>query len=287
MRRLALLALVVLLPAAQAQIPDDPLPGPDLDDPVETVRRVLEPHVRLQGQEPPDPPAPDPLALADDRRLAGSLDRAGGHPVRTPRPEPPDTRRDTSVRPAVRATTQDGADPPAPTRSGPPVALVAGAGAVALALWVLRRRLPEDPTRRRLVRLVRRDPGRNLTDLARELSVDRTTVRHHVDRLAEEGRVTCRRQGRCRRVYPDGADEDDLTALLDHPVRRWIVRRLLRRRRLDQRSLRDECDVAPSTLTYHVERLASAGLVERTSRGRRTVLALVDEARRRLLDRGL
>lgn len=289
MRRLALLVLVVLLPAAQAQLPDDPLPGDDVEGPLRTVEQILDPHVRFQGQDHPDPGTPDPLPPAADPRPTGRRDRAQARQVPTPLPEPPDTPRQTSIRPAVRATTQDDADPATPTqsRSGPPVTLVASAGAVALAIWLLRRRLPEDPTRRRLLRLVRRDPGRNLSDLARELGVDRTTVRHHVDRLVEEGRVTCRRQGRCRRVYPEGADGDELADLLDHPVRRWILRRLLRRRRLDQRRLRDECDVAPSTLTYHAKRLESAGLLERSSRGRRTVLALVDAWRRRLLDRGL
>lgn len=289
MRRLALLLLVVLLPAAEAQIPGDPLPGDDVEGPLQTVEQILDPYVQFKGPDPPDPGTPDPLPSAADPRPTGSRDRPRTHQVPTPVPEPPDTPRQTSVRPGVRVTTQDDVDPktPTPARSGPPVALAAGAGALALAIWLLRRRLPEDPTRRRLVRLVRRDPGRNLSDLARELGVDRTTVRHHVDRLVEEGSVTCRRQGRSRRVYPEGSDEDELADLLDHPVRRWIVRRLLRRRRLDQRRLRDECDVAPSTLTYHAKRLESAGLLERTSRGRRTVLALVDAWRRRLLDRGL
>lgn len=293
--RFILLLLVVCLPVAHGQIPGDlhpsapspkelPQPTGEVYDPLEILSN---PREALDPDEPVGDPLPTPPALPAPSKpdVAPARDQTGSHPERalllwSPPSEAP-SRPDVEV-------ANEGPDAPHPaTPAGPqaPVVALAGVGLVALVVWLLRRRLPEDRTRRRIVRLVRRDPGRHLTDLARELSLDRTTVRHHVDRLVEEGLVATRRTGRCRRVYPaeaDEADDGDLADLLDHPVRSWIVRRLLRRRRLDQRRLRTECEVAPSTLTYHAKRLEEAGLVERRSRGRRTVLALVDAWRDRL-----
>lgn len=285
MRRLLLLLAVLWLPVAQAQLPADPLPAPtpagvthEVDDLLESLHDHPDPREPVHGPLPAPPTLPArPDPVSDPRsRPAG--------PVGHPDPVSPASGWETDPRPGGEADTQrtEAPHPPAPAPPGAPVVALAGAGLAALVVWLLRRRLPEDPTRRRIVRLVRRDPGRHLSDLARELGLDRTTVRHHVDRLAEEDLVVTRRTGRCRRVHPAEDDDGELADLLDHPVRAWICRRLLRRRRLDQRRLRAECGVAPSTLTYHAKRLEAAGLVERRSRGRRTVLSLADACRDRL-----
>lgn len=292
MRRPALLLLVVVicLPVAHAQLPDEPLPDPEpggIDDLVPDLS--WDPPVRFASPGPVDDAVPTTPTLPDAGLPVAEPARDPARLDRRPAPLTRPIDRETDPRPGVRIAGQapDHPQAPTPTEPRPPVVALAGAGLAALLVWLIGRRLPEDRTRRRLVRLVRRDPGRHLSDLARELGLDRTTVRHHVEILAEEGRVCCRRRGRCRRVYPSGAEEDDLVDLLDHPVRRWIVRRLVQRRRLDQRRLREECDVAPSTLTYHAKKLEDAGLVERRSRGRRTVLALVEAWRERLRERGV
>lgn len=256
----------------------DPLPSGSLDD--------LLPGNGLPIQSPvpkPDPSLDWPTDGSDDE--TDTDEKASPPPLTRHRlVDNPDVdhRPSTGARPHA-ATMSSGGHVPTPEPAHGPTssATLRVAGLVAaggLAAWLLLRGLPEDPTRRHLLRLIRRRPGRNLTDLADELDVDRTTVRYHVDKLADDDRVTCRRVGRCRRVFPAGdAADAEHADLLDHPVRQAIVRRLKRGPPVRQRRLAERCDVAPSTLTYHLDRLADAGLIERDQDGRSAVLSLADD----------
>ncbi len=62
-----------------------------------------------------------------------------------------------------------------------------------------------DPSRLMIVRMVERNPGMNQGDIANATGLAQSTVSHHLTRLAEEGIVDKRRDGRSVRYYlPDG-----------------------------------------------------------------------------------
>lgn len=141
-------------------------------------------------------------------------------------------------------------------------------------------------TRERLLAHVREHPGRHGNALGRELGLATGQLQYHLRRLRERGAVVAdERHGRTH-YFPPGYDEQERERLA--LARRETARAVLvalRSGETPAADLAERLDIARSTLSYHVDRLTEAGLVdERRDDARRVHLSLADrEATRSLL----
>ncbi|QKY21527.1 helix-turn-helix domain-containing protein [Halolamina sp. CBA1230] len=117
--------------------------------------------------------------------------------------------------------------------------------------------------RDRLLEHVRDHPGRHASALGRELDLATGQLQYHLRRLRREDRVVADdRYGRTH-YFPPGYDERDREriALARRETARAILAALLSGE-TPAADLADRLGIARSTLSYHVDRLSEAGLVD-------------------------
>lgn len=222
-----------------------------------------------------DPVAGLPLASLDGP-LKAAPDRSQG--VRGVDPAP-STQRTIST--ADRAPPIDGLDPDMR------MVLVGLALVTGAALWLYRRlskrALTDNPNRRRILAILREEPGRTCSELADRLDLAYGTVRYHLRLLEEFDHVAARRFGRNVRYYVNGNGEDAtdrrVAAAMSVGTKRRILELLDEHGPTCSGELADAVGVARSTCSEHLKDLSEADLLERRCDGRRRLYDIDDDAR--------
>jgi len=127
--------------------------------------------------------------------------------------------------------------------------------------------------RRRAYELVATSPGLHLREIARRLDVDVRTAEYHLHQLEKHGLATGVDEGGFRRFFPRTADgrkaevvdarDKPLLGILRKPVPLYVSLVLLTRDAATHGDLARDAGVSPSTLSYHLERMERAGLLEK------------------------
>lgn len=149
-------------------------------------------------------------------------------------------------------------------------ALAAGALALLLAPWLLYHRLRgarvlDQDTRSRVFGLIQERPGVIAVELARELDLDRTTVRYHLRRLEREGLICT--EGTAH--FAAGALPRDARAACVAAARSSRVLDAVREQPgRAKNDLAEALGLARATVSWHLDRLAGAGLVRLAREGR-------------------
>jgi len=159
--------------------------------------------------------------------------------------------------------------------------LVEGLGArlrPILGLFGYQRYDDSDPLdhagRARLFEHVRREPGVHQSALAAAADMPLSTVRYHLRILEHEGLVrTASHRGK-RRCFPPDVEAEALAVALAEPAPAAVLWSLVRGGPATVRELAARLDRSESTVSYHLDRLETDGLVERERRGQ----AVVSEA---------
>lgn len=138
--------------------------------------------------------------------------------------------------------------------------------------------------RQRVYDVVRRYPGIHLREIERQTSVSAPLAQYHLKRLVEEGFVDVHDQGGYARHYPTDKGKSasvtpgdlPIVGLLREEVPLHLVLVLLDRGPMTHAELVGELDVAKSTVSYHLAKLAEAEVIERGGDGK---LRLADRER--------
>ena len=145
-----------------------------------------------------------------------------------------------------------------------------------------------EAARRQIVEHVRGDPGVHFNALVRGLDMAPGQVQYHLKRLLDERLVAEDCYGRTH-YYPPSFDawERRALALLRRETSADIVATLLESGETPATEIAERVGIARSTLSWHGERLADAGLVEerRDARGRVVLDLAYSERTARLLRR--
>lgn len=138
--------------------------------------------------------------------------------------------------------------------------------------------------RRRVYDAVRRYPGIHVRGIERELDTSAALAQYHLRKLAEDGYVEAHEQGGYARYYPTDKGKSASVMPEDMPLVGLLreevplhVTLLLLDRPMTHTELVDQTGVAKSTMSYHLAKLAEAGIVERIPR--EATLRLVDRER--------
>lgn len=127
----------------------------------------------------------------------------------------------------------------------------------------------ENETRARIFELVEDSPGIYYAQLAEETDVTVETIRYHCRILADEGLVERRKLRGRQRLYPVSMDDDDpeLAAAMVDSAASDVLSAIERREPTTLSAVADAVDCAPSTVSYHLDRLEEDGLVSRERDG--------------------
>lgn len=121
-------------------------------------------------------------------------------------------------------------------------------------------------TRESLFRRIERSPGIYLSALAEEASVPMSTARYHLRVLTAESLVSTAVIRGKRHYFPASTEHPALRAALEDETQRGILACIARRERATVSTLARQLDRDPSTVTYQLQHLAEADLIERDGR---------------------
>ena len=134
-------------------------------------------------------------------------------------------------------------------------------------------------TRRRIyVHIVDR-PGQFLRELQRELGMAMGTLEFNLAALEKAGLIRVA-ESENKRFFPAEMPPEDrrLLSVLRQRIPRGIVVELLRSTEASPRRMAEGLGVGPTTLNYHLAKLAAAGVLERRREGRVSRYRLADPA---------
>lgn len=153
------------------------------------------------------------------------------------------------------------------------------------------KKAPRPDVRQRVYDAVRRYPGIHLREIERQIGISAPLVQYHLRKLVEEGFVELHEQSGYARHYPTDKGKSasveprdlPLVGLLREEVPLHVVLLLLDRGPMTHTALVEELGIAKSTVSYHLAKLAEAGVVERVSNDARLHLADRERVYRLLL----
>lgn len=122
-------------------------------------------------------------------------------------------------------------------------------------------------TRERIRRHVQETPGIHQSRLGRELDLAAGQLQYHLHRLRKDGAVTRERVSGKTHYFPSGFDpwERRATAFLRRETARGIILRLHADGPATSADLAAELDLARSTISWHVSKLVSHDIVEKSA----------------------
>lgn len=209
------------------------------------------------------------------------------------------TRDDASAQSAAPTVATRGvAVPAAPSNADAPLA-----AAVAAAIWgglctmlgvALYSRMQSggdalaNDTRRGIYELICASPGITIQKLSNGSHVSYSTASYHLDRLSAARLVVVTRDGNKMRYYRNGGafseQERAVLPLLKSAETVAVIDALLASPGTYRARLADALGVSTTTVSWHLKRLRSAGLLEETKDGRQSRLALRDVQWREVMD---
>jgi predicted transcriptional regulator len=137
-------------------------------------------------------------------------------------------------------------------------------------------------SRRAIYQRVAAEPGIHFRALLADLDYAQGTLQYHLRWLADESLIEESDDGKYTRYYPAAEfDEDDQTVMnaLRRKYSRRVLAHLLTDGPLSTSELSDRLDKADSTISWHLSKLADAGLVTKERDGRRVIYEVTDPDR--------
>jgi len=140
----------------------------------------------------------------------------------------------------------------------------------------------DHPFRAQLHELVRNEPGVTLAQLTQRLDVSESTVRYHTRILEEESHAERMKLWGNVRVFPSAFEHKErvITAALDEETTRTVLEAVATHEPASLTTVAEAVDRAPSTVSHHLSRLDTAGLVDRERDGQAVETTLDPDVRR-------
>lgn len=135
------------------------------------------------------------------------------------------------------------------------------------------REILELEIRRKIYDLILKSPGLHVRELARELNIALSTLDYHLHYLYKRGLVAAKSDGRYTRCYIAGkisVKDKKIISVLRRNVPRKILLFLLSHPSSFHRAICIQLQLAPSTISFHLNKLLDLDIVDRIKAGRET-----------------
>jgi len=138
----------------------------------------------------------------------------------------------------------------------------------------------ELPTRKKLYSQIKRAPGIHFRELKRRTKLAIGALQYHLDVLEKTRLIKVEKSGKFRRYFLTESRHTEsetitLSLLREESVRK-IVLLLIEKKRATNRQLSRFLELAPSTVSFHMQKLLKSGLVEKRRTKKRTYFILVN-----------
>ncbi|MCR4369105.1 MAG: winged helix-turn-helix transcriptional regulator [archaeon] len=133
--------------------------------------------------------------------------------------------------------------------------------------------------RKKIYNTIKRNPGLHFRELQRRVDIATGALQYHVDYLTKRHLVKTERETKFLRYYLVRQDfsQTALMSLLRQESMRRIIVFLMQKRFAHNASIAKGVGLSPSTTSWHLEKMAEAGIVEKSRRGKKTFFRLVDK----------
>ena len=132
-------------------------------------------------------------------------------------------------------------------------------------------------TRKKIYETVVLNPGLHFRELQRRVNMPTGVLSYHLDVLCKRGLIVEKREGRYVRYFPNTSmtvEERKLMSLLRNAVLREILIFLLTRERASHGEITQYLGLAPSTVSYHLNRLVKNDVLSKEILGRVTYYSI-------------
>lgn len=134
--------------------------------------------------------------------------------------------------------------------------------------------------RNRIYRVIEKSPGLHFREIQRRTNTAVGSLQYHLEFLGKRHLIRAEREGKFVRYHAvrgkeEEADRKTLGLLRQQSVRR-IVLFMLTNKRASNASISRAIGLSPSTTSWHIDKLVSAGLVEKKRRGRKSFFYLTN-----------
>lgn len=136
----------------------------------------------------------------------------------------------------------------------------------------------EQPTRKAVYAAIRDSPGAGIAELVEAVTVTRSTVRYHVDVLADAGLVGTAAVAGSLRVAPAEVDAE-LAGVVNDDANGAVLAAVAANEPVSVTAVAEATDRAPSTVSHHLSTLEERGIVDRDRLGESVVTTLTPETR--------
>lgn len=122
-------------------------------------------------------------------------------------------------------------------------------------------------------------PGAHMREIGRELEIPMGTLEYHLHYLVKADLLATRQDARYTRYFASGEvsrRDKDILAVLRQKVPRQIAAHLLLAPGSSHGSLLTQFQLAPSTLSFHLKKLVTTGIVVQEKSGRENLYRVVE-----------
>jgi len=134
-------------------------------------------------------------------------------------------------------------------------------------------------SRKRIFECVRSNPGLHFREIQRRTGLSIGVLDYNLDYMVRRGLVTVTKREGFSRYFPGGgigADKQRILSCLRQEIPRGIVLYLLRHPGATHGEPLENFTISGGTLSYHVKKLVSKGVVKAERRGRESHLTVLD-----------
>jgi len=133
--------------------------------------------------------------------------------------------------------------------------------------------------RKRIFEAVRQNPGVHFRELQRLISMPIGVLSYHLDYLAYRGLLTVDKQESFTRYFPGGQlgrDKQQMLGALRQEIPRGIILFLLMNPGATHGEVLQSFTISGGTLSYHIKKLVSKGLIEVNKAGRESRMTVIE-----------
>lgn len=134
-------------------------------------------------------------------------------------------------------------------------------------------------TRRRIFQHLQNFPGAHMREIGRDLGIPTGTLEYHLHYLVKADLLTIRQDPRYTRYFATGElsrQDKDVLAVLRQKVPRQIAAHLLLEPGSSHGQLLSKFALSPSTLSFHLKKLVTRGIVAQEKSGRENLYRVID-----------
>lgn len=133
--------------------------------------------------------------------------------------------------------------------------------------------------RKRIYEAVRQNPGVHFRELQRLTGMPIGVLSYHLDYLANRGLLTVDKRESFTRYFPGGQlgrDEQQMLGALRQEIPRGIILFLLMNPGATHGEVLESFTISGGTLSYHIKKLVSRGLIEVDKAGRESRMTVIE-----------